>query len=129
MAKAYDLNKIEELGHDASIAASATSNVFATFNLDRVRTAVITVRGTYGASSSGAATVKLYYSADQFNWDTVPYTSFQVDLTAGATVQESKILDVPEVGDMKVEVVNGAGDTFTNVKVFVTKRRWRGVTN
>lgn len=117
----------ELLGHEPSFAASATSRQFGTFNVDKVRTAVITCRLTYGSSSSSGAVLNLYYSPDGENWDTVPYLSYTINLTASGTIQESKILDVPEVGYLKAELVNGAGDTSTEAFIWVTKRRWIGV--
>lgn len=79
-------------------------------------------RLTYGAGATTGATVNIYYSPDGDNFDTVAYLSFLVDLSAGNTVQESAILDLPEHGYIEVKVSNGNAAS-TQVQLWYTVAR------
>lgn len=106
------------------IAASgkkATSDIV----LTKCRTLSISARVTYNASATATARVNLYYSADGNNFDTIPYTYFDIDLTAGGTVQETKIIDAPEHGYLKFEVENlDASYTLTNCMLWYSIQSW-----
>jgi len=84
----------------------------------RPRTLTITARVTYNASASSGIRLKLYFSPDGKHYDTVPYTYFDVDFTAGATVQETHIIDAPEEGYMSV-VVQNLDATYAATQIFV----------
>jgi hypothetical protein len=127
MTYVYNNKNVEFLGHRASLGASLTANDFATFNVDKLRTCVITARLTYNASSSAAAKVNIYFSPDGEHWDTVPYLTFDINLSAGEAVQESHTCDMPESGFAKAEIVNGSAHVLTELNMWVVKRSWIGV--
>ena len=92
---------------------------------DLARSLTVTGRCTYNASGTVGMKVNLYYSPDGDHFDTVAYTSFVVDLTAGATVQESSIIDPPETGYMSLEVENqDTVYTLTDVYLWVNASRY-----
>lgn len=124
-----DDNTRELMGCAGSIADGGSSRVYGSFNCINARTAVISTRTTFGAGADTKLTVNLYYAPDDSTFDTVPYVSYGVDQTASTEVQESKVLDLPEVGTMAVEVVNNSSDTVTNTQIMITRARWVGVTN
>lgn len=91
--------------YDASIAAAGTTQA-GVVRLIKTRTLSVTTRTTYNASATGALRVYLYYSPDGEHFDTVPYTYFDVTITAGATVQETKSVDMPEHGYIAFKLYN-----------------------
>ena len=111
------------LGNIPSLKASEKNRVG---NLDcsKARTVNISCRVTYG-NATKAVRVNLYYSPDGTHYDTVPFSYFNVDLTASTTVQETHIFDFPEIGYMDVEVENlDTSVTATNVMVFSNAIKW-----
>lgn len=107
----------------ASITSLATSGKEKVGNIDlRLnRTFSVSAKVDYNASATSGIKVNFYYSPDGENFDTVPYTFFTVDLTAGSTIQETHIIDTPEHGMMEIEVENvDATYTATNIQVWVT---------
>ena len=88
-----------------SLAASATSQC-GPVNLTDAKYLIVTCRVTYNASATLPIRVNLKYSPDGNNYDTVAFTYFEPDLTAGSTVQESKLFGATKTGYMIVEVVN-----------------------
>ena len=114
---------MQKLGSYSSIAASAEVSC-GILNCNNIRTATLSCRGTYNASATTAATVNLYYSPDGEFYDTVPFTSFLVNLASGV-VQESAIIDLPEAGFIQVKISNGdATYAFTSVELKSTVARY-----
>jgi len=92
---------------------------------DLIRTLTITCRVTYDGSATNPVRVNLYFSPNGKQWDTVPYTYFEPDLSAGETVQETAIIDMPEGGYMMFEVENrDSSVSATNIKVWIDFVRW-----
>ncbi len=116
------LQGIQILGRNSSIPASAEHSI-GMINLNNVRTGTLTCRVTYGAGATTGATVNLYYSADGERFDTVAFTSFLVNLSAGSTVQESAIIDFPENGYVEVRVSNGDA-IATNITLWYSLARY-----
>lgn len=112
------MNRLPEgvsiLATHASVAASAEVSM-GQIICNNLRTVTITVRVTYGGGAGTAGTMRLYYSPDGIHTDTVPYTNFSVNLSAGATVQETAILDLPERGFIEFRFLNGDA-VSTNVR-------------
>lgn len=103
-----------------SLAAAGTAGGDIT-NLEDATSLALTGRVTYNGSSVVGVTVRVYYSPDGRNFDTVPYTSFVIDLTAGSTIQETHLLDVPKKGYFTYKVYNGEqSETATNVELWAT---------
>lgn len=107
-----------------SLAASGTQ-IIGNLDCRKVRTVSISCRVTYNASATSAVRANLYFSPDGENYDTVAYAYFDVNVTAGSTIQETGIFDFPEHGFMKVEVYNqDASYAATAVKVWSTVVKW-----
>jgi len=89
-----------------SIAASGTQKAENPIQLVRARTVTFTVRTTFNASATGDLRADVFFSPDGENWDTIVYTSFDIAVTAGGTVQRSVNVDPPEHGYLKMDLVN-----------------------
>jgi hypothetical protein len=96
---------------------------------DLARTLTVTGRCTYNASGTAALRVNLYYSPDGVHFDTVPYTYFDLNVTAGSEVQESALIDPPEVGYLVPEIENlDASYTITDITIWETvSRHWEDI--
>jgi len=96
-----------------------------TIILKKTRTLTITCKCTYHASATAGAKVNVYFSPDEENWDTIPYTYFFVDFTAGATVQKTVIVDPPEDGSLAFEIENtDTSYAVTDVNLWITIQEW-----
>lgn len=115
------LHNIQRMAGYESVPASATVSC-GMLDLHNIRTATISVRITYAGGAGTAATLQLLYSPDGRNFDTVVYTSLAITLTAGATVQRTAILDLPEQGYMEIRVANGDA-VNTNLQVWYSVAR------
>jgi len=94
--------------------------------LTRARTLSVTCRVTYHAAATLGARVVLYFSPDGDNWDTVPVDYVDVDLTAGATVQETGLVAVPEHGWVRLGVFNrDTTQAVTDVSLWYTIQSWK----
>ena len=108
-----------------SLAASGSFYQSGSIPLVRARTLSLTVRGTFHGSATLGATCYIYYSPNGSKWDTIPYTSFDLTLTAGAAVQRTLPIDTPEHGFASVKIVNN--DTvraITDISAWYTIQAW-----
>jgi hypothetical protein len=83
-------------------------------NLDKI---LITAKVTFNASGTIDATVKLLYSPDGKNYDTIVFGSLTVTKTTGESVQVSKLFDVPDTGWIKIVISNG-DESYTITNIF-----------
>jgi len=114
------------IGRINSLAASA-EEIIGNIGFVKPRTMTVTARVNYNAAATAGIRVNLYFSPDGKNYDTVPYTSFDVNLTAGATIQETHIIDAPEEGYMKISVENlDAVHAAIGIYAWVTIQEWQG---
>ncbi len=87
--------------------------------LVRARGFSVTCRATFGAGNTGNVVANLYYSPDGVNFDTSPYASLTVPVTASESVQASAYVVVPEHGYIKITVSNeDASNDVNNVLVW-----------
>jgi len=99
--------------------ALSTEKIIGNVKLYRIETFTVTTRVVYNGSATAGIRLNMYFSPDDKNYDTVPYAYYDIDLTAGGTVQETKIVDAPEQGDMRIAVENLDGTyTATSIKVW-----------
>jgi len=107
------------IGYIASLAASGEV-VIGDVTLVRLETLTVTTNVTYNAAATSGVRLKLYFSPDSKHYDTVPYAYYDIDLTAGATVQETQGVDAPEKGHLRVAVANlDAAQAATDIRVWV----------
>lgn len=108
-----------------TIPVSGTHWAEKTIPLVRARTLSITTRVDFPAAAASDAVVSLYYSPDGNNWDTIVYTTWNITVTASATVQRTCIIDCPEHGYIWVKVTNGSSaKTLISVKQWYTIQSW-----
>lgn len=113
------------IGYVNSLRAGGTYRT-EVIDLRNVRSLSITVRVTYHASATKGITVKFYFSPDGKHWDTVPYSQYQPDFTAGETVQETVKIEVPEWGYLQVEVKNEDGSyPASDIYIWRTIKTWK----
>jgi len=108
-------------GQLATIASLAANNevVVGEITLVRLETLTVTLRLTYNAASAVATRLNLYFSPDADNYDTVPFAYFDVDLTAGAICQKTKVVDAPEAGYLRFAVQNrDVAQAVTNISAW-----------
>lgn len=99
--------------------AVSTEQIIGDVTLYRIETFTVTTRVVYNGSATAGIRLNIYFSPDGKNYDTVPYAYYDIDLTAGGTIQETKIVDAPEQGNLRVCVENLDGTyTATSIKVW-----------
>ena len=112
-------------GSCLSLAGSQEVEIL-NYNLIRTRTFSLSARIKFHASATSAARANFYFSPDGDNYDSVPYTYFDINLTAGAVVQETHLIDTPEKGFIKVAVKNlDAVYPITGINTWITSTFWR----
>ncbi len=99
--------------------ALSTEQIIGNLKLYRVETFTVTTRVTYNGAATAGLRLNMYFSPDGKNYDTVPYAYYDINLTAGGTIQETKIVDAPEQGSMMFKVQNLDGTyAATIIKVW-----------
>ena len=117
---------VRKLAHVGSIAASATYEV-GTVEVKNLRTLTVTCKVAYNGSATAGVRLAVYYSPNGKSWDTVPYAYFDVNFSAGATVQETHVFDMPEDGAVTVKVINNdTSYSATDVDVWFSEATWGG---
>lgn len=97
--------KKHPIGAIGSLTASE-ERIVGDVTLYRIETFSVTTKVTYNGSATAGIRLNMYFSPDGNNYDTVPYAYYDIDLTAGGTVQESKLVDSPERGYLRIAVKN-----------------------
>jgi hypothetical protein len=118
------LRNVKKEGEAAVIAASEKYPM-GIVNMGQMRDLVVTSRILFNASATLGARLNMYYSPDGELFDSIPFAYYNITLTAGATVQESAIIDAPSVGYIKMEMENlDSGYSITNAEVYTSFSRW-----
>ena len=73
----------------------------------------ITARCSYGPSSTQELRISIFYSPDGKNYDTIPFTFFDVDFKANAVQQKTQLIEILPTGIFIIKVKNM--DTGRNV--------------
>ena len=117
---------IFDFGEIASLGVSA-KKVVGHLDLDNARTITITCKGTTNGGATLPIRINVYYSptGERDDWDSVPFAYFDVNISAGNKTQESHNFDLPELGELKVEVENrDAGESATYINTWLAVKRW-----
>lgn len=118
------LRNVQQLAEIPSLAASGEYSV-GNINCNNTRCATLTIRGTFNASATAGIKLNAYYSADGNNYDTVAYATFTLNLSAGSTVQETHIFDMPEEGYIELKVENSDSTyTATDIRLWYAYARY-----
>lgn len=114
---------IQRFGYSPTLPASVEAS-FGVYKHDNVRALSVTCRLTYNASATVGATLNVYYSPDSDNFDTVPYTSFLINVSAGAAVQETHGINLPEKGYIQIKLSNGDSVSATDIQIWISEGRY-----
>jgi len=94
--------------------------------LTRARTVSLTCRVTYDPGATARVVVRVFFSPDGSNWDTEPLDYIDITLTAGATVQQTDLIAIPEHGWIKIGIFNlDTTVAATNVRLWYTIQSWK----
>jgi hypothetical protein len=96
---------------------------------DLARTISITSRCLYHASADDALQLSLLFSPDGRNYDTIAYTSHEIAVTQGASVQKTVLIDPPEAGFLIPVATNlSTNYAISNVTVWVgASKYWEDI--
>ena len=92
-------------------------------HLENLEVVTVTAEVAYEAGADVSVLVRLKFCPDGGIFDTIPYTSFYLTYSAGATVKRSVPVDVPPQGMMKVELYNGDNIDTGRARVWWTGQR------
>lgn len=107
----------------ASIAANTESAQGTALALTNEALLALAVRLTFHASATVGAELRVYSSPSGTNYDTIPYHTEGITLTAGATVQKTIAL-TPAPANIKVSVKNlDTAQAITNATVDATQQK------
>ena len=119
---------IFDFGEIASLALS-TKKVVGHLDAKDLRTVTITCKGTTNGAATLGIRVNVYYSptGNREDWDSVAFASFKINISAGNNTQESHNFDLPELGEIKIEVENlDTGQAATSIQVWASIKRHEG---
>ena len=120
------IKDVLNFGEIASLSLSS-KKVVGQLDIDNARNVTLTCKGTTHAEATLPIRINVYYSptGDGADWDTVPFAYYDVNLSAGSNTQESHNFDLPELGEIKIEVENrDAGQSATKIQTWVAIKRW-----
>ena len=84
----------------------------------------ITARCSYGSSSTQELRISIFYSPDGKNYDTIPFTFFDIDFKANAVQQKTQLIEILPAGIFTIKVKNmDSGKNVTNISLFINKER------
>ena len=84
----------------------------------------ITARCSYGPSSTQELRISIFYSPDGKNYDTVPFTFFDIDLKANVVQQKTQLIEILPAGIFIIKVKNmDSGKNVTGISLFINKER------
>ena len=108
----------------ASLKASGKQQV-GTIDITKMRTLAVTAKVNYNAGATAGIKVNAYTKLENQEWDTVAIDYFEVDFTAGETVQKTNFIAVPEEGQVAIEIEN-TDTTYaaTEIEVLASYERW-----
>ena len=84
----------------------------------------ITARCSYGSSLTQELRISIFYSPDGKNYDTIPFTFFDVDSKASATQQKTQLIEILPTGIFIIKVKNmDPNINVTGISLFINKER------
>ena len=103
-----------------SIAASGIANC-GLINCRALDKICLSIQATFNGSSTTDATLKIYYSPDGKNFDTIVYDSITLTVSAGNVTQRSELINVPDTGFLKIIVSNDCQSyALTNISIWAS---------
>ena len=84
----------------------------------------ITARCSYGSNITQELRVSIFYSPDGKNYDTIPFTFFNIDFKTNAVQQKTQLIEILPTGLFIIKVKNmDSGKNVTNISLFINKER------
>ena len=84
----------------------------------------ITARCSYGPNPTQELRISIFYSPDGKNYDTIPFTFFDVDFKASATQQKTQLIEILPTGIFIIKVKNmDTTKNVTGISLFINKER------
>jgi len=111
------------LGYIGSIATTA-SEIIGNINLEHVRSLTLSIRATFGGSSTKDVYAYVYYSPDGKNYDTSALATLKIPHLSSVTRQVSEVINCPEEGYLQVSIYNEDTQTNTDVYCWYRKSDW-----
>ncbi len=104
--------------------ASGANAVSSSFNLDETKALVAGLSVDFGATPDANVRLEVQTSPDDSNWDTVAYAQFEIDYSAGSTLQKSMPINADTMY-ARIKVSNLDSADSVSVWAFITKT-WGG---
>ena len=84
----------------------------------------ITARCSYSSTLTQELRISIFYSPDGKNYDTIPFTFFDVDYKASATQQKTQLIEILPTGIFIIKVKNmDPNINVTGISLFINKER------
>ena len=84
----------------------------------------ITARCSYGSNSTQELRISIFYSPDGKNYDTIPFTFFNIDFKTNAVQQKTQLIEILPTGLFIIKVKNmDPTKNVTNISLFINKER------
>ena len=84
----------------------------------------ITARCSYSLVHTEGLRISILYSPDGKNYDTIPFTFFDIDIKANAVQQKTQLIEILPTGLFIIKVKNmDPTKNVTNISLFINKER------
>ena len=84
----------------------------------------ITARCSYGSNITQELRISIFYSPDGKNYDTIPFTFFDIDIKENAVQQKTQLIEILPAGIFTIKVKNmDPTKNVTNISLFINKER------
>ena len=84
----------------------------------------ITARCSYGSDITQELRISIFYSPDGKNYDTIPFTFFDIDIKENAVQQKTQLIEILPTGIFTIKVKNmDPTKNVTNISLFINKER------
>ena len=84
----------------------------------------ITARCFYGSNPTQELRISIFYSPDGKNYDTIPFTFFDVDFKANTVQQKTQLIEILPTGIFTIKVKNmDHTKDVTGISLFINKER------
>ncbi len=110
---------------DVATVGASGSSYSSPVSLVKTRALQVWGKATFNGSATSGATVKVFTSPNGSSWDTQPYATFNLTLSAGNAVQESAYIVLGEHGYVKFAITNDdSAQTLTDLKIWYSIQSW-----
>ena len=84
----------------------------------------ITARCSYSSNPTQELRISIFYSPDGKNYDTIPFTFFDIDFKENVVQQKTQLIEILPAGIFIIKVKNmDPTMNVTNISLFINKER------